>query len=224
MIHPRILASFAIILFVAGGCAALRPQSGAFPANPQRVTAKLETLIDTVPTGHRCLITGGAAQPFTVTTPRLVALHDYGDSPVIDCFGAGFLRQRKAVKMNTGASLAKRIMQTGAIDPAFGPYPKQQGSSRWADFPAWIRIRLPRAIFDTAAERDRHYAAEARWFDKAWNDIKGRLQVECQSQHSQAQGLILLDQQCKNALRVLVGRQVADRAVVEVNRRQSIIR
>ena len=127
MIHPRILASFAIILFVAGGCAALRPQSGAFPANPQRGTAKLETLIDTVPTGHRCLITGGEAQPFTVTTPRLVALHDYGDSPVIDCFGAGFLRQRKAVKMNTGASLAKRILQTGAIDPV--SLSKQQGSS-----------------------------------------------------------------------------------------------
>ena len=56
---------------------------------------KAETLIDTVPTGHRCLITGGAAQPFTVTTPRLVALHDYGDSPVIDCFGAGFCGNAK---------------------------------------------------------------------------------------------------------------------------------
>ena len=224
MMNPRILTGFALIFFIAAGCAALRPQSGAFPPNPQRGNAAPATLIDTVPTGHRCIVTGGAAQPLTLTTPRLVALYEYGDAPVIDCFGAGFLRQRKAVQMHTGAKLARRMMQTGAIDPAFGPYPKQLGSSRMGEFPAWVRIRLPRAIFDTAVERDRHYAAEARWFDQAWSDIKNRLQLECQSKQTQTRGLILLDTQCKNAFRALADRQAADRAAVEGNRRQSTIR
>ncbi|WP_193173236.1 hypothetical protein [Nisaea nitritireducens] len=224
MMHLRTMASLAATLFVAAACTAPPPPSGSFPPNPRRADAAPVTLIDTVPTGQRCIVTGGKAQPLTVTTPRLVALHEYGDAPVIDCFGDGFLRQRKAVLANKSKRLAERLIVPGVIDPAFAPYPKREKSSGLGDFPAWVRIRLQRNSFKTIAERDQYYAAEARWIAAAWDTIEYRLKQECQSRLTQAQGLILLDTQCKKAFRALADRRAADRATVEVNRRQSTIR
>lgn len=224
MMNLRIIASLAVTLFVAAACAASSPPSGSFPPNPLRADAAPLTLIDTVPTGQRCIVTGGNAQPLAVTTPRLVALHEFGDTPVIDCFGDGFLRQRKALQVSKSERLAVRMTRPGAIDPAFAPDPKQEGSSAPGSFPAWVRIRLQRNSFDTIEERDRYYAAEARWIAAAWDAIEGRLKQECQSRLTQTKGLILLDQQCKKALRALADRRAADRATVEVNRRQSTIR
>ena len=143
---------------------------------------------------------------------------------MIDCFGEGFLRQRKAVQANKSERLAERMTRPGAIDPAFASYPNRESSSGPGDFPAWVRIRLQQNSFATIAERDRFYAAEARWIDAAWNAIEDRLKQECQSRVTQAQGLILLDMQCKKAFRALADRRAADRATVEVNRRQSTIR
>lgn len=224
MINARAMAGLAVTLFLTAACADPPPPSGSFPPNPKLDDALPVTLIDTVPTDQRCIVTGGKSPPLTVTTPRLVALYKYGDNPVIDCFGDGFLRQRKALHINKNIRLADRMTQPGTIDPAFAPYPKREKSSGPGDFPPWVRIRLQRNSFDTIAERDQYYAAEARWIDAAWDAIEDRLKQECQSRRSQAQGLILLDMQCKKAFRTLAERRAADRATVEVNRRQSTIR
>lgn len=224
MINARAMAGLAVILFFAAACAAPPPPSGSFPANPKRADALPVTLIDTVPTGQRCIVSGGKATPLTVTTPRLVALYAYGESPVIDCFGDGFLRQRKAVQANKSMRLAERITLPGAIDPAFAPYPERKSTSGPGDFPKWVKIRLQQNKFDTIAERDRYYAHEALWVTAAWDAIEERLKQECQSRLTQARGLILLDAQCKEAFRALADRRAADRATVEVNRRQSTIR
>ncbi len=224
MINARAMAGLAVTLFLAAACADPPPPSGSFPPNPKLDDALPLTLVDTVPTGQRCIVTGGKAPPLTVTTPRLVPLYEYGDNPIVDCFGDGLLRQRKALHANKSDRLAERMTQPGAIDPAFAPYPKRAGRSGPADFPASVRIRLHRNQFDTITERDRYYAEEARWIDAAWDAIENRLRQECQSRLTQAQGLILLDKQCKKAFRALEDRRAADRATVEVNRRQSTIR
>ncbi|WP_028466513.1 hypothetical protein [Nisaea denitrificans] len=224
MINARAMAGLAVTLFLAAACADPPPPSGSFPANPLRDDALPLTLVDTVPTGQRCIVTGGKSPPLTVTTPRLVPLYKYGDNPVVDCFGDGLVRQRKAMHVNKSMRLAERMTQPGAIDLAFAPYPKREKSSATGDFPAWVRIRLQRNSFDTVAERDQYYAAEARWIAAAWDAIEDRLKQECQSRLTQAQGLILLDTQCKKAFRALADRRAADRATVEVNRRQSTIR
>ncbi|MEP3116127.1 hypothetical protein [Nisaea sp.] len=224
MINARAIVGLAATLFLVAACADPPPPSGTLPPNPQRPDAAPVTLIDTMPTGHRCIVTGGKAPPLTVTTPRLVPLHQYGDAPVIDCFGDGFLRQRKAILANKSTRLAEQMIVPGAIDPAFAPYPKRERSSGKGDFPAWVRIRLQRSGFDSIAERDRYYAAEAQWIDTAWSTIEDRLKLECRSRQTQAQGLILLDALCKDAFHALADRQAADRTTVEVNRRQSTIR
>ena len=224
MINARAMTGLAVTLFLTAACAGPPPPSGSFPPNPQRNDALPLTLIDTVPTGQRCIVTGGKSPPVVVTTPRLVALYKYGDNPVIDCFGDGLMRQRKALHVNKSDRLAVRMTQQGVIDPAFAPYPKQEDRSGPGDFPVSVRIRLHRNRFDNIVERDRYYAEEAHWIDAAWNDIEGRLKQECQSRQTQAQGLILLDEQCKKAFRALADRRAADRATVEVNRRQSTIR
>lgn len=224
MINARAMAGLAVTLFFAAACAAPPPPSGSFPANAQRDDALPFTLVDTVPTGQRCIVTGGKSPPLTVTTPRLIALNKYGGNPVIDCFGDGLVRQRKALHVNKSERLAERMTRPGAIDLAFAPYPKRETSSGSGDFPAWVRIRLQRNSFNTVAERDRFYAAEARWIAAAWDAVEDRLKQECQSRLTQAQGLILLDKQCKKAFRSLADRRAVDRATVEVNRRQSTIR
>lgn len=224
MMNFRTMASLAAVLFLVTACSNQPPPSGSFPPNPKRGDTLPLTLVDTVPTGQRCTITGGKAPPLTLTTPRLVALHEYGRNPVIDCFGDGFFRQRKAVHTNRTDKLAERLALTGAVDPAFAPYPKPDESAPPGDYPAWVRMRLQRNLFDTITERDTYYAAEAQWITAAWNEIETRLKQECQSKQSKAQGLILLDPQCKKAFRIVTDRRAGDRATVEVNRRQSTIR
>ena len=224
MIPLRAIAALALTIVMVAACGDRPPESGAFPPNPRRSDAPPLTLVDTVPAGQRCTITGGKAPPITVTTPRLIALYEYGKNPVIDCFGEGYFRQRKAMQINKPGPMAERMVLPGAVDPAFAPYPKQAESAGGADFPSWIRIRLHRNSFNTISERDQYYADEMQWTAEAWDSIESRLKQECQSRPSQAQGLIVMDAQCKKALRVLAERRAADRASVEVNRRQSTIR
>ena len=223
MMTFRMIPALAVTLALVA-CSDPPPPSGAFPPNPERADALPVTLIDTVPAGQRCTITGGKSPPLTLTTPRLVALYEYGDNPVIDCFGEGFFRHRKAAHPNKSMRLSERMTLPGAIDPAFAPYPARETKSGTGDFPPWIRLRLQRNSFTSIAERDRYYAAEAQWISAAWDAIESRLKQDCQSRVTQTQGLILLDAQCKKAFRTLAERRAADRATVEINRRQSTIR
>jgi len=156
MMKLRIITALAVTLAVAA-CSDPPPPSGAFPPNPERGDALPVTLVDTVPTGQRCTVTGGKSPPLTLTTPRLVALYEYGANPVIDCFGEGFYRQRKAAHPNKSMRLSERMTLPGAIDPAFAPYPARETKSGPGDFPPWIRLRLQRnsvtSIARSAARR-----------------------------------------------------------------------
>lgn len=219
----KLAGTVAALLLAA--CAAEPLPSGRFPSNPERAPGDVATLIDTVPTGQRCIVSGGAAQQLAVTTPRLVALSRFGESPIVDCFAEGHFRTRKAVPALAESAFSVRLATPGAIDTAFGLYPSLSRPGPGSLYPQRVRIRLQQQRFDSIPERDSYYATEAAWIREAWRRIEERLGQECGGQtNPEAKGLILLSEECRRALRILGERRAADLSAAEVNRRQSTIR
>lgn len=192
---------------------------------PARQATGVMTLIDTVPDGQRCTISGGRALPLTITTPRLVDLSAFGSAPVVDCFGEDFFRQRKAVPAARKKELALRIQEQGAVDPAFGPDIDAAQAVGGRLFPQRVRIRLHRNSFRSVASRDQFYAQEALALDQGWDRIRAQMQQECgNTRKAGTTGLILMSAECRAGLKRLESRHAADRAALEVSRRQSTIR
>lgn len=221
------LARFPIVAaaLLAAACSSEPPPSGKLPPNPNRTVGAAHTLIDTDPTGKRCVISGGKAAPLSVTTPRLVDLAQFGPNPVVDCIADGHFRVRKAVPAITKPTYTARIAVQGAVDPAFGPDQKADQALSGRVYPQWVRIRLQENSFATEAERDRYYAAEAIRIQQGWGEIEQVLGRECREQPKpEAKGLILLSPECRKARRILEERRAADLTASEVNRRQSTIR
>ncbi|MBO6560955.1 MAG: hypothetical protein JJ959_10475 [Nisaea sp.] len=222
-ISAKRLVALAALLLAA--CSSDPPPSGKLPPNPERRAAEALTLIDTVPTGLRCKVSGGSATPLALTTPRLVALSQFGKEPVIDCFADGFFRLRKAVPARPAADIVRRFSMPGMVDPAFGPDQDAKQVTGGSAFPQWVRITLQESSFQTAAERDRYYAAEAIRIQQDWGEIELRLNAACDGyRKTEAKGLILMSPECRKARRILEERRAADLTASEVNRRQSTIR
>ncbi|UUX51570.1 hypothetical protein NUH88_07690 [Nisaea acidiphila] len=216
--------AFAAVLALTA-CSSEPPPSGKFPPNPERKAGAAQSLIDTDPSGKRCVVSGGTAAPLSLTTPRLVALSRFGTDPVVDCFADGYFRVRKAVPAIAEPLYSLRIAIPGAVDPAFGPDQKPDQGTRGKLFPQWVRIRLQENVFATEAERDRYYAAEAVRIQQAWGEVERILGRECRNQtKTEAKGLILLTPECRKARRILGERRDSDLAASEINRRQSTIR
>lgn len=218
------LGGLAAILLLAA-CSSDPPPSGKLPPNPPRKVVEALTLIDTEPTGLRCVVSGGDAPPLAVTTPRLVALSQFGREPVVDCFADGYFRIRKAVPARPPENIVARLSMPGMVDPAFGPDQKAKQVGAGMVFPQWVRINLQENSFQTAAERDRYYAAEAIRIQQAWGEVEFRLNAACNGYRKpEARGLILMSPECRKARRILDERRTADLTASEVNRRQSTIR
>lgn len=216
--------AIAVALLLAA-CSSAPPPSGKLPPNPAVGTVEALTLIDTVPTGLRCKVSGGTAVPLAVTTPRLVALSQFGKEPVVDCFADGYFRVRKAVPARPAADILGRFSMPGMVDTAFGPDQDARQAAGGAVFPQWVRINLQENSFRTAAERDRYYAAEAVRIQQDWGEVELRLNAACDGYRKpEAKGLILMSPECREARKILDERRSADLTASEVNRRQSTIR
>lgn len=223
-ISVKSCGALAAVLLVAA-CSGDPPPSGRLPPNPERKAVEALTLIDTRPTGMRCKISGGNAAPLAVTTPRLVALSQFGREPVVDCFADGYFRVRKAVPARPEADILARFSMPGMVDTAFGPDQKTGQITGGTVFPQWVRIDLQENSFQTAAERDRYYAAEAVRIQQDWGEVEFRLNAACDGYRKpEAKGLILMSPECRKARRILDERRSADLTASEVNRRQSTIR
>jgi len=218
------LGSVAAALLLAA-CSSAPPPGGKLPPNPVRKAAEVMTLIDTAPTGVRCVVSGGDAPPLALTTPRLAPLSRFGPEPVVDCFADGHFRTRKAVPARPEKSIVARMAMPGMVDPAFGPDQKAEQTKGGLVFPQWVRINLQESRFQSAAERDRYYAAEAIRIQQAWGEVEFRLNAACGGYRKpEARGLILMSPECRKARRILEERRAADLTASEVHRRQSTIR
>ncbi|WP_193183684.1 hypothetical protein [Nisaea sediminum] len=223
-ISRKSCGAFAATLLLAA-CASDPPPSGKLPPNPAPGAVEALTLIDSVPTGLRCKVSGGTAAPLALTTPRLVALPQFGREPIVDCFADGYFRVRKAVPARPAADVVARLSMPGMVDPAFGPDQDAKQATGGQVFPQWVRINLQENSFKTAAERDRYYAAEAIRIQQDWGEIELRLNAACDGyRKTEAKGLILMSPECRKARRILEERRAADLTASEVNRRQSTIR
>ena len=215
-----------VFLVTLAGCGLLPEQ----PIPPKPLPAPtlprvaFDTLVDSSPRGVRCSLSGGSGKTMTISTPRLVAMHELAAPVMIRCFADGFWTSEIGVLEGSRKALLIRIVDGEQIAIA-NSSTRGFNVGMGGKFPRAVTVKLLRNSFESALERDEYYAQHLAEVAGAWKALAEQAKDQCKDEALPQVGLssVSLSELCRAALYRLARLEKADLQVIEQHRRRSAI-
>lgn len=209
------LVGMAVGAFALAGCAESQPRQNIGVAEP-----RLETLIETVPEASRCRAVGVKGRQDARESPIVVPGPPLGYPIRVSCGAAGHFDATMVLHPPMGLSTSKEPQITMVERLAQGA-----GVTVMADRfdpPNKVVIRMRRATFETAVDREAFYDDLKTRHTGFWAGLRNRVLSVCEDGALRDQGTVVaLAPVCRAALNNLDRQAETDLREIEISRRRA---